>query len=236
MKNNRPQRHNPSINAPILSLKRDRRIGDTPEGWSLYETPTKWIYCGIPHPEGDEYIVPIASSLIRDFRILAMRGDPSSIITQLETLSGLRSSDTTTEANSAPENIPPVPPEEYAEDILYLVPGTDQVWGTGKDVTALVSANGIPYFLHEDFCICCSSAAFCSAYALLNNNEPADIQTGFSDDGSPCFTATQGETTITFHICDEALKIDHTQNVNVIHVTPVAIEGRHNGRVIHMRR
>lgn len=236
MKNKHTQKHDPSINAPVLSLRRDRRMAESTEGWALYETPTKWVYCGIPHPEGDEYIIPINASLIRNFRIIAKRGDPSSVISQLENLSGLSGNSPATAKGDDPEAEPPVPPEEYAEDILYLTPGRDQIWGTGKDVTAFVSANGIPYFVHEDFCICCSTATFCTAYQLLEKDEPAEVKTDFSEEGNPCFTVTHVETTICFHICDEPLEPDHTQNVNVVHVSPTRLEGRHNGHVLSIRR
>lgn len=217
MKDKSQNNNEPPVHAPILSLACDRRVGGSPGSWALYQTRNKWIYCAIAHPEGDEYIIPIAASIIRDFNILAEREDPSSLIDQIENLSGRPNHSAADETALSPDT-PPVPPEDYAEDILYLTPGRDFIWGTGTDAIGFTSANGIPYFTHENFCVCCSTLPFCRAVQYFTTDTPATIVIGCSAEENPCFIATQGKTTITFHICEEELLPDFSQNENVLHV------------------
>lgn len=218
--------------APILSLQRDRRIGESPGGWALYQTPSGWFYAGNNADGNDEYIIPMRPDLVQTFRFLAARGKNNSIVEQLEEVLGASDSDAPPKDDSNLPDGEDLFHEEYASDLIHLVPATDIVWASGPDATALVSANGIPYFLHSDFCICGSTAPYVMAHGLLNKDEPAEIQTTFSATGNPCLLVTQGDVSVHFFVCHEELSGKDFSDENRVYVTPIALRGRQNGRPI----
>ncbi len=224
---------------PILSLKQDRRLGQSPGGWSLYESPDGWVYLGCATPHETEYLLPLHEDLIQNFRKIAsshtVEIDQESIAEEestqeAEEVDDLDDDEYSIESDEDDEE----EPAQNNGDYLSLRPRKDRVIGSGEDIIGMATSSGVPYFLYREHCVICDALPFRIAFSLLEKETDVKIQTDASDPRQACIHLHQKALHLCFHLVHP-----HTQTLKTtddcIHATPLCLLGTHKGKSLNFK-
>ncbi len=224
-------------------MQRDLCLGESPGGWSLFQSPLGRIYLGCHAPGEEEYILPLRADIIETFQNLFHKHShcaPESVAEDAETTDETFEDSVYIYDDVSNEDVDDIDEWDGIDggdaangDVLSLRPGRDRVTGSGDDIIGYVTPFGVPYFLHNDYCVVCDALPFRIAFGLLNSTEDADIIADMANPISPKIHLRQGELHLTFHLTHiDGFKPECADGV--IHATPLLLIGTYKGKRLHL--